>query len=244
MAPSGAHNPRLKESLQETRYISTGASRSDAHAGLDLTTAGDSLFDAEEERLFAKYLAEAPSSKEQEDHSSSDDDLRLLEDFEAALADALASPAETEANFDSLKVDVDQSILHAHSSQVHLANYREFIEKKKKQRTLCLRDLKTHCCTCKGPHIGKPPFSHAKGYRREPTHVQHQGTKCRFLKKKRSELRWLDETIGNFSKNTERFEREIARRHAETESRKGNLTEALANSLRLMELASLDFDDL
>ena len=156
-----------------------------------------------------------------------------------SLVDIVATAARTDLSV--MKLDVDKSLLHARSSQIHLGSYKEFIEKKKKQRTQCLRDVQTHCCICRGPHIAKPPFSHAKDYRREPTHAQYQGAKCLFLKKKRAELKWLDETLGNYSSNNDKFEREIEMRKSETLSRKENMKEALANSLRLMELASDNF---
>lgn len=200
--------------------------------GLDAWT-NDELFDVEEEQSFAKYLAEISNvgngvSKDATGQGSS-------------LVDTVASAAKSDLS--TMKLDVDKSLLDARSSQIHLANYKEFIEKKKKQRIQCLRDIQSHCCTCRGPHVSKPPFCTAgKDYRREPTHPQHQGSKCIFLKKKRAELRWLDETIGNYSKNNKRFEKEIEKRQAETQNRKENMKEALANSLRLMELASDNFD--
>ena len=158
--------------------------------------------------------------------------------FESSLVDALAVDAQS--NISVMKSDVDQALSETGSAQTHLVNYKEFIEKKRKQRIQCLRDMQIHCCKCRGPHISKPPFSHGKDYRREPTHPQHQGTACLFLKKKRSELKWLDDTLGAYSRNKQRFELEIEQRKIEVQRRKGELTELLTHSLRLMEIVSDD----
>ncbi|KAL7554612.1 hypothetical protein ACHAWF_018114 [Thalassiosira exigua] len=236
-------NPNLKTNLLQEHYVSTGLEEGslgnaslfppdpDRSSTTDQTGTNGGptdFFDAQEEQSFVKYLSEiAKAGKE--------DNLRHRKE-PASMVDAVATAAKT--NLSVMKVDVDKSLLHARSSQIHLDNYEEFIGKKRKQRIQCLRDIQTHCCKCRGPHIARPPFNHGKDYRREPTHVQHQGHKCLFLEKKRAELRWVDETLGNYATNHERFEREIEKRGAETQNRKENMKEALANSLRLMELAS------
>ena len=153
-----------------------------------------------------------------------------------SLVDSIAFTAKS--NLHKMTHEVHKSLIDVRGSQINLSNYREFIDKKKKQRIQCQRDLREHCCTCKGPHIAKPPFSHGKDYRREPTHEHCQNDKCTFIKKKKRELTWLDETIGKYDVNQNRFEKEILKREDETERRKENLKEALANSLRLMEIAS------
>ncbi len=228
-------NPALKRELLQQHYISAGVEDTPSidaaqHNHNDLEVGTDAFFDAEEEQSFAKYLAEISSKGTVNNHAE--------EEESSSLVDAIAADATT--NISVMKLDVDSALRDTESSQLHLINYKEFIEKKKKQRIQCLRDIQIHCCTCQGPHITKPPFSHGKDYRREPLHEQHQGNKCLFLKKKRSELGWLDETIGNYDKNNKRFELEIEKRKAETQSRKENMKESLANMLRLMEVASLE----
>lgn len=230
-------NPELDRDLLEQHYISTGTEELsptlDQGAGSgalsqDIDSLTENYFDIAEEQSFAKYLAEVSKVE----HGSYP---AIAEDTgQSSLVDVIA--ADAQANISVMKLDVDAALRDTHSSEVHLINYKDFIEKKRKQRIQCLRDIQIHCCTCRGPHVSKPPFSHGKDYRREPTHAQHQGNKCIFLKKKRAELKWLDETLGNYCKNNERFEREIEKRKAETRSRKENMKEALANSLRLMEI--------
>ena len=195
---------------------------------LDMWTSD--VLDAKDEKSFAEYM-NVLATGEKHSHVSKQDDRE-----HTSLVDAIAEDAKN--NISVMKSDVDTALLDTQSSQAHLMSYRDFIEKKKKQRLQCLRDLREHCCLCEGPHISKPPFSHGKDYHREPTHIQHQGDECLFLKKTRSELKWLEETLGNYCKNNERFELEIERRKTETQSRKENMKEALANSLRLMEIAS------
>ena len=208
----------------------------DQHTPVDgLATTDDGVWtsdvlDAKDEKSFAEYM-DVIATGEKHSHFSRQDNRE-----HTSLVDAIAEDAKN--NISVMKSDVDTALLDAQSSQAHLMSYRDFIEKKRRQRLQCLRDLKEHCCLCQGPHISKPPFSHGKDYRREPTHVQNQGDECLFLKKTRSELKWLDERLGNYCKNNERFELEIERRKAEAESRKENMKEALANSLRLMEIAS------
>jgi hypothetical protein len=153
-----------------------------------------------------------------------------------SLVDTIAQAAKS--NLHKMKHEVHKSLIDVRGSQIHLANYKEFIAKKKRQRIQCQRDLSEHCCTCRGPHISKPPFSHGKDYRREPTHEHCQNDNCSFIKKKKRELNWLDETIGKYGANQERFEREILKCEDETEKRQTCLKNALANSLRLMELAN------
>ncbi|KAL7543050.1 hypothetical protein ACHAXR_012742 [Thalassiosira sp. AJA248-18] len=224
-----ASEPRTHQNFQKKLDGSVPGNQfsiGDMSVDIDLDIGTDNFFDIEEEQSFAKYLTEI-STAGKESHYDAD---------QASLVDAVATSAQT--NLSVMKLDVDKSLFDARSSEINLVNYKEFIEKKNKQRIQCLRDIETHCCKCQGPHVSKPPFNHGKDYRREPTHIQHQGSKCLFLKKKRAELKWLDETLGNYSKNNKRFEREIEKRKAETQSRKENMKEALANSLRLMELAS------
>jgi hypothetical protein len=135
-----------------------------------------------------------------------------------------------------MKLDVYKSLGDVRSSEMHLLNYNDFIEKKKMQLVQCLRDLQEHCCTCKGPHITKPPFSQGKEYRREPTHTKTQKNKCDFLRRKRRELKWLDETLAKYDNNQERFKRELADRQDEIRRKKVIMKDALANSLRLMDM--------
>lgn len=245
-------NPNLKKDLLEQHYFATGLedtfvesshlildnnhepsnqARIDAMTmDIDLDVGTDDLFDFEEGELFAKYLTEISAGEKTNSFAKTEDAEQT------SLVDALAADIET--NISVMKLDVDTALRDTQSSQTHLVNYKEFIEKKKKQRVQCLRYIQSHCCTCRGPHISKAPFSHGKDYRREPLHPKHQGNKCIFLKKKRSELKWLDDTLGNYSRNNNRFERAIEKRNAETESRKENMKEALGNSLRLLALAS------
>ncbi|KAL3799812.1 hypothetical protein HJC23_010462 [Cyclotella cryptica] len=151
-----------------------------------------------------------------------------------SLVDSIAITAKN--NLSVMKLDVDKTLWDVRSSETHLLNYNDFIEKKKRQRVRCLRDLEEHCCTCKGPHIAKPPFSHGKDYRREPTHTKCQKDKCDFLRKKKRELEWIDETLAKYDNNQERFRREIAHREDEIQRKKVIMKDALANSLRLMDI--------
>lgn len=240
----------LNKHLLEQHYISTGSEDgdfydyddassgnhytiSDEYAMLSGGATDDFFVDEEEQQAFAKYLTEISSTQGE---SSTKDDENMQ--FESSLVDALAVDAQS--NISVMKSDVDQALSETGSAQTHLVNYKEFIEKKRKQRIQCLRDMQIHCCTCRGPHISNPPFSHGKDYRREPTHPQHQGSACLFLKKKRSELKWLDDTLDAYSRNKQRFELEIEQRKIEVQRRKGELTELLTNSLRLMEIVSDD----
>jgi len=152
-----------------------------------------------------------------------------------SLADVIALTAKQ--NLSSMKSTLDKTLQDMTSSQLDLRHYNDFIEKKRLQRIQCIRDIKLHCCKCQGPHISKPPFSHAKNYRRDPIHNLRQGENCKFLKRKRSELKWLDDTLGKYPTNHERFERQIAKCEMAAEERKEEMKEALANSLRLMEIA-------
>ena len=158
------------------------------------------------------------------------------EDSGKSFAEAVAET--TRADLSEMKDEIDRSLERVQSSETHLVDYRDYIEKKKRQRSQCLRDLKTHCCVCRGPHITKPPFSMGKDYRREPTHEIRKNKDCLFLKKKRRELRWLDETLAKYAANNKRFEREIARLSRETDRRRNDLRQALRNSFLLMEMAS------
>lgn len=153
-----------------------------------------------------------------------------------SLINEIATDAKT--NISAMKVDVDSALHETQMSYMHLQKYQDFIQKKRKQRLQCIRDMQIHCCQCDGPHISKPPFRHGKDYRRDLIHNQYQSNDCLFLKKKQSELDWLDTTLGDYSKNNEQYELEIEKCKAETKSRKENLKDALANSLRLMEIAS------
>ena len=262
-------NPRMNQSLLESSYIIGLQMDDDAYNDIhdDVPAVGISrtiddeykmlmsnnnntnaknnaggiseFFDDEDEQLFAKYLAEiSTTTGEADDQYDASNQNEEIEQFESSFVDALAVHANT--NISTMKSDVDEALRDTQSSQIHLINYKEFIEKKKKQRVQCLRDIQIHCCQCQGPHISKPPFSHGQDYRREPIHPQRQGNKCLFLKKKRAELKWLDETLGNYSKNTRRFELEIERRKAKIETQKEKMQNTLANSLRLMEIASDD----
>lgn len=152
-----------------------------------------------------------------------------------SLADVIAITAKQ--NLSSMKLTVDKSLHDVASSQMDLQKYNDFIEKKRLQRIQCVRDIKLHCCKCKGPHISKPPFSHAKNYRRDPIHKLHQGANCKFLKRKKAELKWLDDTLGKYPMTQERFQKQIARNESDVEKQKEEMKEALANSLRLMEIA-------
>lgn len=152
-----------------------------------------------------------------------------------SLADVIAISAKQ--NLSAMKSTVDKSLQDMASSQLNLRNYNAFIEKKRLQRIQCVRDIKLHCCKCQGPHISKPPFSHAKNYRRDPIHKLRQGANCKFLKRKRAELKWLDDTLGKYPTNQERFQQQISRYESDAEKQKEEMKDALANSLRLMEIA-------
>jgi hypothetical protein len=188
----------------------------------------DIFLDTEKENQLDQYMQELTAVcngsellKREENHSSS-------------LVDVIASNAKKKLSV--MKLDVDKSLRDIRSSQMHLVNYNDFIEKKKRQRIQCLRDIKEHCCHCKGPHISKPPFSHGKDYRREPFHEYCQRDKCKFLQRKRRELEWLDNALNKHSNNQERFEREIQQCEAANEKRKEEMKDSLSDSLRLMEM--------
>ena len=152
-----------------------------------------------------------------------------------SIADVIAFTAKQ--NLTSMKSNVDKTLQDVTSAQLQLSKYQQFIEKKRLQRIQCVRDIKSHCCTCQGPHIAKPPFSHAKNHRRDPIHTLRQGDNCKFLKRKRAELKWLDETLYKYPMNEKRFEQQIATFETEVDEKKEEMKEALANSLRLMEIA-------
>ena len=152
-----------------------------------------------------------------------------------SIADVIAFTAKQ--NLTSMKSIVDKTLQEVTSAQRQLSNYQQFMEKKRLQRIQCVRDIKSHCCKCQGPHIDKPPFSHAKNHRRDPIHTLRQGSNCKFLKRKRAELKWLDETLYKYPMNSERFEQQIATFETEADEQKEEMKEALANSLRLMEIA-------
>ena len=40
-----------------------------------------------------------------------------------------------------MKLDLNEALIDAQSSYLHLVKYKEFIEKKKEQWTQCLRDM-------------------------------------------------------------------------------------------------------
>jgi len=227
-------NPTLDKDILEQQYITSGIEGGVSDSSRTIHNELD-FFDEDEGKEFAKYLAEV-SSGERDDSSSTTKHDEDVNQFESSLVNALAA----ESNISTLKANVDKANHDIQSSQIHLINYKEFIEKKRKQRIQCLRDMKLHCCKCRGPHISKPPFSHSKDYRKDPVHPQHQGSNCLFLKKKRAELKWLDETIGNYDKNVCRFEQDIERHKAEAKSRQERMAEALTYSLRLMEIAADD----
>jgi hypothetical protein len=186
--------------------------------------------------LFAQYASEitaittttlAPDHRQRKKH--------VDDPPPESLADVIAITAKQ--NLSSMKSTLDKTLQDMTSSQLHLRHYKDFIEKKRLQRIQCVRDIKLHCCKCQGPHVSKPPFSHAKNHRRDPIHNLRQGDKCKFLKRKRAELKWLDDTFGKYPTNYERFEQQIARCETAAEERKEEMKEALANSLRLMEIA-------
>ena len=152
-----------------------------------------------------------------------------------SIADVIAFTAKQ--NLTSMKSNVDKTLQDITSAQRQLSDYQQFIEKKRLQRIQCVRDIKSHCCKCQGPHIAKPPFSHAKNHRRDPIHTLRQGANCKFLKRKKAELKWLDETLYKYPMNSERFEQQIATFETEADEQKEEMKEALANSLRLMEIA-------
>lgn len=234
----------VNEDLTEKHYISTGVDEDPLFSSMysppapskHATTApsdtgfldmiDDSLFN-DKDNLSELQLEELAAIQNSTLHAKQDT---------MSLVDSIAFTAKS--NLHKMTHEVHKSLIDVRGSQINLSNYREFIDKKKKQRIQCQRDLREHCCTCRGPHIAKPPFSHGKDYRREPTHEHCQNDKCTFIKKKKRELTWLDETIGNYDANQNRFEKEILKREDETERKKENLKEALANSLRLMEIAS------
>jgi len=189
--------------------------------------------------LFAQYANEITAVTTTATHASDrkrgkrvDDEVDQPPD---SLADVIAITAKQ--NLSSMKSTVDKSLHDVASSQLSLQNYNDFIEKKKLQRIQCVRDIKSHCCKCQGPHISKPPFSHAKNHRRDPIHELRQGANCKFLKRKRAELKWLDDTLGKYPTTQERFKQQIARCETDVEKQKEEMKEALANSLRLMEIA-------
>lgn len=192
----------------------------------------DILFD-NNEHIMSDYLRElnnfkANAYKEGQTHFNDDEPNSLVDSITMTASNTLTA----------IQQDAAQSNLHIRSSQLHLTNYDEYIEKKTKQRVQCIRDITIHCCTCRGPHISKPPFTHVKGdYRREPTHVHRQGEKCLFLKKKRNELRWLGDVLSKYGNNRERFEKEIQNRQIDAEIRKEELRGTLANTLMLMDMA-------
>ncbi len=152
-----------------------------------------------------------------------------------SIADVIAFTAKQ--NLTSMKSNVDKTLQDVTSAQRQLSNYQQFIEKKRLQRIQCVRDIKSHCCKCQGPHIAKPPFSHAKNHRRDPIHTLRQGANCKFLKRKRAELKWLDETLYKYPMNSERIEQQITTFETEATQEQEEMKEALANSLRLMEIA-------
>lgn len=161
-----------------------------------------------------------------------------LASSQSAVVNDIATEAKT--NISTMMLDVDAALHDTQMTRCKLVKYKEFIEKKRKQRLQCIRDMQLHCCQCDGPHISKPPFRHGKDYQRDSIHNQYQSEDCNFLKKKQTELNWLDTTLGNYDKNIELYEFEIEQCKAEAQSRKENMKEALANSLRLMEIASDD----
>jgi hypothetical protein len=153
-----------------------------------------------------------------------------------SIADVIAFTAKQ--NLTSMKSNVDKTLQEVTSVQRQLSNYQQFIEKKRLQRIQCVRDIKSHCCKCQGPHIAKPPFCcNSKNHRRDPIHTLRQGANCKFLKRKRAELKWLDETLYKYPMNEKRFEQQIAIFETEADEQKEEMKEALANSLRLMEIA-------
>lgn len=191
--------------------------------------ASDNVLEDDDQKSFAKYLEDV-TTKENEVLSTS---------FQISLVDAIV--ADAKANIEKMKADVDAALLNAQSSQEQLMNYECSIEKKRKQRIQTLRDLKEHCCTCDGPHISKPPFSHGKDYRHEPNHSQDQSDDCLFTRKLRADLKSIDETLANYGKNHELYLLDIGRRKADAQSKKECMNDALSNSLRLMEIASDEY---
>lgn len=111
-----------------------------------------------------------------------------VESSQSALLNDIATDAKT--NISAMILDVGAALNTTQMTHHHLFKYKEFIEKKRKQRLQCLRDMQLHCCQCDGPHISKPPFRHGKDFRRDPIHSQHQADNCLFLKKKQTELIW------------------------------------------------------
>ena len=256
-------NPEVDIFLRQQHYISTGSEDSSPHLFHPASKATHSIFHSADDILVPKGNDNAntfPTSTDFIDeldfhlfegkNNVLAEDLKKIRDFNNgsiiisrtedpnapnSLVDSIATSANT--NLSVMKLDVGKSLHDVKSSQINFSNYNEFIEKKKQQRIQCLHDIKAHCCTCRGPHISKPPFSHGKDYRRDPTHEQSHGRKCLFLKKKKEELQWLDETLDKFANNCKRFERTIQKCQATTEKRKEEMKDALANSLRLMDMA-------
>ena len=234
--------PRVDERLTERHYISTGIDEDPLFSSLYSPTSRHEITAATDAYVgFVDAIDSDAFEKENVTEFELDEMTATLEntlrhDGKTSLVDSIASTAQT--NLHNMKRQVHESLRDVRGSQVHLTNYREFIEKKTRQRIQCLRDLKEHCCTCRGPHIAKPPFSHGKDYRREPTHPHCQNETCSFIRKKKSELEWLDETIGKYGSNQERFERDILKWEVETERKKASLKDELANSLRLMEIVN------
>ena len=188
--------------------------------------------------LFAQYANEITAITTTATHTPAHQRRKRVNDEvdqPESLADVIAITAKQ--NLSSMKSTVDKSLQDMASTQLNLRNYNAFIEKKTLQRIQCVRDIKLHCCKCQGPHISKPPFSHAKNHRRDPIHKLRQGANCKFLKRKRAELRWLDDTLGKYPMNQERFQQQISRYETDAEKQKEEMKDALANSLRLMEIA-------
>jgi hypothetical protein len=243
------NNLDLARDFAQQHFVSTGTDDAssnlmshDQHAPIDglatidvpittdLEILPSDVVDAKDEASFAEYM-KVVALGEKDGHF-----FRQADGEQISLVDVIA--ADANANISVMKLDVDMALFDTQSSQAHLMSYREFIDKTRKQRLQCLRDLREHCCICKGPHIPKPPFGYGKDYHREPAHSQQQESECLFLKKSWSELKSLDKTLDNYCKNNKRLELEIDRRQAEIRSRKETMKEALANSLRLMEIAS------
>lgn len=191
--------------------------------------ASDNVLGDDDQKSFAKYL---------EDVTTKENKV-LSTNFQTSLVDAIV--ADAKANIEKMKTDVDAALLNANSSQEQLMNYEFSIEKKRKQRIQTLRDLKEHCCTCDGPHLSKPPFSHGKDNRHEPNHTQDQTDNCLFMRKLRADLKSIDETLANYGKNRERHILEIERRKADTQSKKEFMKDSLSNSLRLLEISSDEY---
>ncbi|KAL7463675.1 hypothetical protein ACHAXS_004030 [Conticribra weissflogii] len=221
-------NPKIRHSDTINEKNKTGISMDIVDVDNEL----DIEFD-NNDHIMSEYLKELSNFKV---NAYRQGQTHINEDEPNSLVDSISMNANY--TLTAIQEDAAQSDLYIRSSQIHLTNYNEYIEKKKKQRVQCSRDIKVHCCTCRGPHISKPPFTHVKGeYRREPTHVHRQGDKCLFLKKKKDELRWLDDVLAKYGNNRERFEREIQNRELDAEMRKEELRDNLANSLMLMDMS-------